>query len=400
MRTLESLGDVSTRLVLVRADLNVPLDNGDVSDDGRIQASVPTIRELADAGARVVVMSHLGRPKSSADTQLSLRSVATKLSEHLQLPVQFVNQTVGAEAEQARASLQNGQVMLLENLRFNAAETSKNDQERQNFAQDLANGADAYVSDGFGVVHRRQASVTELAGLLPNAAGRLVETESHVLQRLTDSAERPSLVILGGSKVSDKLGVIDHLIDRVDAMLIGGGMMFTFLAAQGYSVGASLLEKDQLDVVAGYLQRAKENNVRIILPVDVVVAEKFAADATHETVLSSAIETTSFGAEGVGLDIGPQTATQFADEILRSKTIFWNGPMGVFEIEAFAHGTRAVAQALTESSAFTVVGGGDSAAAVRALGFQDAQFSHISTGGGASLEFLEGKQLPGLEVLS
>lgn len=400
MRTLESLGDLSSRTVLVRADLNVPFSNGDVSDEGRIEASVPTIRELADAGARVVVMSHLGRPESSADTHLSLRPVAVKLSEHLQLPVQFVNQTVGPTAEQARASLQNGQVLLLENLRFNTAETSKDDQERQNFAQDLAIGADAYVADGFGVVHRRQASVTELAGLLPNAAGRLVETESGVLQRLTESAERPSLVILGGSKVSDKLGVIDHLIDRVDTMLIGGGMMFTFLAAQGYSVGASLLETDQLDVVSGYLQRAKENNVRIILPVDVVVAEKFAADAAHQTVLSSEIETTAFGTEGLGLDIGPQTATLFADEILVSKTIFWNGPMGVFELEAFANGTRAVAQALTESSAFTVVGGGDSAAAVRALGFQDTQFSHISTGGGASLEFLEGKQLPGLEVLS
>lgn len=400
MRTLESLGDVASRTVIVRADLNVPLQNGEVTDIGRIQASIPTIQELANAGARVVIISHLGRPQSSKDLQYSLKPVSTKLSELLQRPVQFVEQTVGSAANQARASLQNGQVLLLENLRFNAAETSKNDHERRDFAQQLATGADAYVADGFGVVHRRQASVTELAMLLPNAAGRLVEAESRVLERLTHSSERPSLVILGGSKVSDKLGVIDHLLDSVDTVLIGGGMMFTFLAAIGHSVGASLLEPDQLETVTTYLDRAKENNVRIVLPVDVVVAERFAADTKYETVLCNEIESTAFGADGLGLDIGPETAKIFADEISRSKTVFWNGPMGVFEMEQFSHGTRAVAQALANSDGFTVIGGGDSAAAVRLLGFTDDQFSHISTGGGASLEYLEGKQLPGLKVLS
>ena len=300
----------------------------------------------------------------------------------------------------ARAELADGDVLLLENLRFNAAETSNDAGERAAFAAQLAQGADAFVSDGFGVVHRRQASVTELAEALPSAAGRLVAGELEVLQRLTESPDRPYTVVLGGSKVSDKLGVIAHLIERVDTLLIGGGMLFTFLAAQGHSVGASLLEEEQLETVRGYLAEAERRGVRIVLPSDVVVAERFAADAAHQVVAADAIETSRFGAAGMGLDIGPDAAQEFARIIGESRTVFWNGPMGVFEMPAFAAGTRTIAQALTETAGFTVVGGGDSAAAVRALGFTDEQFGHISTGGGASLEYLEGKALPGLEVLA
>ncbi|TDP92488.1 phosphoglycerate kinase [Leucobacter luti] len=400
MRTIESLGSLSDRTIIVRCDLNVPLADGVITDDGRIRASLTTIRELRDAGAKVVLISHLGRPKGEPEAQFSLRPVATRMAELLGAPVQFVGETVGSEASAAVAALSPGDVVLLENLRFNAGETSKDDAERGAFAQQLATLGDALVSDGFGVVHRRQASVTDLAELLPSAAGRLVAAELEVLRRLTDTPERPYTVVLGGSKVSDKLGVISHLLERVDTLLIGGGMLFTFLAAQGHRVGASLLEADQLDTVRGYLAEAERRGVRIVLPTDIVVAGGFAADAPHEIVPADAIESARFGASGLGLDIGPDSAAAFAAVIADSQTVFWNGPMGVFEMEAFAHGTRAVAQALTETSGFTVVGGGDSAAAVRALGFDDTQFGHISTGGGASLEFLEGKALPGLEVLA
>ncbi len=400
MRTLDTLGDLRSKTVVLRCDLNVPLTDGRITDDGRIRASLTTIRELREAGARLVLLSHLGRPAGAPEERYSLRPVAARMAELLEAPVAFCDRTVGAEAETARSALGDGEVLLLENLRFNPGETSKDAGERRAFAAELAKGADAFVSDGFGVVHRRQASVTELAEALPSAAGRLVEAELGVLRRLTDHPERPYTVVLGGSKVSDKLGVISHLIERVDTLLIGGGMLFTFLAAQGHAVGGSLLEAEQLDTVRGYLETAERRGVRIVLPSDVVVAEAFAADAAHEVVAADAIESSAFGAAGLGLDIGPASAAAFAAIIAESATVFWNGPMGVFEMPAFAAGTRAVARALTETPAFTVVGGGDSAAAVRALGFEDAQFGHISTGGGASLEFLEGKTLPGLEVLS
>lgn len=400
MRTIESLGDLRSRTVIVRCDLNVPLSDGVITDDGRIRASLTTIRELRDAGAKVVLISHLGRPKGESEARYSLKPVAVRMSELLGAPVEFVNETVGAEASAAVAALTDGDVVLLENLRFNAGETSKDDAERRAFAEQIAEFGDAFISDGFGVVHRRQASVTDLAELLPSAAGRLVAAELEVLQRLTVDPARPYTVVLGGSKVSDKLGVIAHLLERVDTLLIGGGMLFTFLAAQGHAVAASLLEQDQLDTVRGYLAEAEKRGVRIVLPSDVVMAEAFAADAAHEVVPADAIESSSFGEAGIGLDIGPDSAAAFAKVIAESATVFWNGPMGVFEMEAFAAGTRAVAKALTETDGFTVVGGGDSAAAVRALGFSDDQFGHISTGGGASLEFLEGKPLPGLEVLA
>lgn len=399
MRTLEDLGSLASRTVIVRCDLNVPLSEGVITDDGRIRASLTTIRELRAAGARVVLLSHLGRPKGAPEERFSLRPVATRMAELLESPVQFVGQTVGDEASAAAAALNDGDVLLLENLRFNAGETSKDDAERRAFAEQLAALGELFVSDGFGVVHRKQASVFDLPQILPSAAGRLVAAETVVLERLTENAEHPYTVILGGSKVSDKLGVISHLIERVDTLLIGGGMLFTFLAAQGHKVASSLLEEDQLETVRGYLADAERRGVRIVLPTDVVVAERFAADAAHEIVAADAIESSAFGSAGIGLDIGPDSAAAFAEEISKSQTIFWNGPMGVFEMDAFAHGTRAVAQALTVTQGFTVVGGGDSAAAVRALGFADDQFGHISTGGGASLEFLEGKQLPGLEVL-
>ena len=399
MRTIESLGSLRSQTVIVRADLNVPLKDGVITDDGRIRASLTTLRELRAAGARVVVISHLGRPAGVPEEKYSLRPVAVRLGELLGTSVAFAPETIGAAATALRDGLQDGDVLLLENLRFNAAETSKDAAEREAFASELAAGAYAYVSDGFGVVHRQQASVTELAQALPSAAGQLVQAELEVLRRLTEAPQRPYTVVLGGSKVSDKLGVISHLLDRVDTLLIGGGMVFTFLAAQGYRVGSSLLEEDQLETVRGYLAQAAARGVRIVLPTDIVVAERFAADAAHEVVPADAIEQSSFGTTGIGLDIGPAAAADFAREISESATVFWNGPMGVFEMAAFSAGTRIVAQALTETSGFTVVGGGDSAAAVRALGFPDAAFGHISTGGGASLEFLEGKSLPGLEVL-
>lgn len=399
LRTLESLGSLEGKRVIVRCDLNVPLKDGVITDDGRVRASLPTLKTLIEAGTRVIVCSHLGRPDGSPDPQYSLEPVAKRLSELLGTAVAFASDTVGESADAAVAALGNGEVVVIENLRFNAGETSKDEGSRQEFAARLAELGDALVSDGFGVVHRKQASVYELAQLLPSAAGLLIATELDVLDRLTENPERPYTVVLGGSKVSDKLGVISHLLPRVDRILVGGGMLFTFLAAQGHAVASSLLEKDQLDTVRGYLAEATERGVEIVLPTDVVVAESFSADAVHETVAADAIEQSSFGAAGIGLDIGPDTASAFADAIRSSKTVFWNGPMGVFEFPAFAAGTRAVAQALTEVDGLGVVGGGDSAAAVRQLGFTDDRFGHISTGGGASLEFLEGKKLPGLEVL-
>ena len=399
LRTIGSLGDLRGKRVVVRCDLNVPLKNGEITDDGRVRASLPTLNALIHAGARVIVVSHLGRPDGEPDAKYSLEPVAQRLSELLGKPVVFAHDTVGSAASEAVDGLVDGDVAVLENLRFNAPETSKDSAERAAFAAKLAAFGDAFISDGFGVVHRKQASVYELAELLPSAAGLLVEQELRVLERLTVTPEKPYTVVLGGSKVSDKLAVIDALLPKVDRLLIGGGMLFTFLVAQGHTVAASLLEQDQVDTVAGYLTTAQELGVEIVLPTDIIVASAFAADAEHVTAPAAAIEDTPFGAAGLGLDIGPDSAAVFADAIRSSRTVFWNGPMGVFELAPFAAGTRAIAQALTEIDGFGVVGGGDSAAAVRALGFRDDQFGHISTGGGASLEFLEGKRLPGLEVL-
>ena len=399
LRTLDSLGDLAGKRVLVRCDLNVPMDDGRITDDGRVRASVGTLEALIAQGARVVVLSHLGRPDGQVVPEHSLRPVAQRLSELLGKSVAFVDRTVGDEASAAVDGLREGQVAVLENLRFQAAETSKDESERRAFAEQLAALGDAFVSDGFGVVHRRQASVYELAQLLPSAAGTLIASELEVLERLTETPEKPYTVVLGGSKVSDKLGVIEHLLPRVDHLLVGGGMLFTFLAAQGHAVGKSLLEEDQLDRVRGYLDEAERRGVDLVLPVDVVVASAFAADADHTVVAADGIEGSDLGEDALGLDIGPETAARFAEIVQTSRTVFWNGPMGVFEFDAFAAGTKTVAEALTRVQGLGVVGGGDSAAAVRALGFDDDQFGHISTGGGASLEFLEGKPLPGLEVL-
>jgi len=399
MKTIADLGDLAGRRVLVRSDLNVPLDDaGAITDDGRVRASVPTIKQLTAQGARVVVCAHLGRPKGEPDPQYSLRPVATRLEELLGQPVAFATDTVGESARAAVDALGDGQVVLLENLRFNAGETAKTADGRREFAEQLASLADAYVSDGFGVVHREQASVFDITELLPSAAGGLVETEVGVLRRLTEDPQRPYAVVLGGAKVSDKLGVIDNLLAKADRLLIGGGMVFTFLKAQGHEVGKSLLDEDQLDVVRGYLRTAEESGVEIVLPKDIVAATDFSADADHEVVAADQIP-----ADRMGLDIGPDSSRLFADRLADARTVFWNGPMGAFEMEPYAAGTRAVARALVditaEHDALTVVGGGDSAAAVRQFGHSDDEFGHISTGGGASLEFLEGKTLPGLEVL-
>ncbi len=393
MKTLADLIDsgVADRTVLVRSDLNVPLDGATITDDGRIRASVPTISELSGAGARVVVLAHLGRPKGAPDPAFSLAPVAARLGELLGAPVRLVEHGAGLP------SMAAGDVVLLENVRFDPRETSKDDDERAAFARELAAlaGEDgAFVSDGFGVVHRKQASVYDIAQDLPAYAGGLVLSEVEVLRTLTESPARPYVVVLGGSKVSDKLGVIDNLLGKADRILVGGGMVFTFLAAQGHEVGTSLLETDQLDTVRGYLERAQASGVEVVLPVDVVVADAFAADAAHDVVPADAMP-----AGRMGLDIGPASAELFASSLADARTVFWNGPMGVFEFDAFSAGTRAVAEALTKVDGLTVVGGGDSAAAVRRLGFNDDAFGHISTGGGASLEFLEGKTLPGIAVL-
>ncbi|MGN6220216.1 MAG: phosphoglycerate kinase [Microbacterium sp.] len=399
LRTLSTLGPLAGKRVIVRADLNVPLQDRVITDDGRVRATLPTLNALINQGARVIVCSHLGRPDGAPDAKYSLEPVAQRLSELLGKPVAFARDTVGESAQEAVAALEDGDVAVIENLRFNPGETAKDDAARRAFAEELAALGDVLVSDGFGVVHRKQASVYDLAEILPSAAGSLIEKEVDVLDRLTENPERPYAVVLGGSKVSDKLGVIEHLLPRADKILVGGGMLFTFLAAQGYKVGKSLLEVDQIDTVKRYIADAAERGVELILPVDAVMASAFAADADHVVAPADALEDTPFGADGLGLDIGPQTAELFAAAIRSSTTVFWNGPMGVFEMPAFAAGTKAVAKALTAVEGLSVVGGGDSAAAVRQLGFTDDQFGHISTGGGASLEFLEGKKLPGLEVL-
>ena len=393
MQTVSDLGDLRGKRVLVRSDLNVPLDGTTITDDGRVRASVPTIKRLADAGARVLVTAHLGRPDGVPNQDYSLAPVAERLAELLGAPVLFANDTVGPEAQRFAAALRDGQVAVLQNVRFNAGETSKDEAARGAFADELAALADVFVSDGFGVVHRKQASVYDIATRLPAAVGELVEAEVTVLKRLTESPERPYTVVLGGSKVSDKLGVIDNLLEKADNLLIGGGMVFTFLKAQGHEVGQSLLEEDQLDIARGYIDQAAAKGVRLVLPTDIVVAPAF-ADADASTVAADSIPS-----DQLGLDIGPDSAAAFADIIRGSRTVFWNGPMGVFEMASFAEGTRSVAQALTEVDGLSVVGGGDSAAAVRQLGFSDDQFGHISTGGGASLEYLEGKTLPGLQIL-
>jgi len=397
MKTIDDLGDLRGKRVLVRCDLNVPLDGTTITDDGRVRAAVPTLKKLIDSGAKVVVAAHLGRPKGAPEAKYSLAPVATRLADLLGVPVHLATDTIGASAHATVAALGDGEVALLENIRFDPRETSKDDAVRGTLADDLATLADAYVSDGFGVVHRKQASVYDIALKLPAAVGGLVLKEVEALRKATENPARPYVVALGGSKVSDKLGVIANLLGKADRLLIGGGMAYTFLAAQGMTVGKSLLEEDQIETVKGYLALAKEKGVEIVLPTDIVAADTFAADSPHTVVAADAIP-----AQSIGLDIGPKSAELFRSKILDAKTIVWNGPMGVFEFDAFAAGTRALAQAMVDAGelgAFSIVGGGDSAAAVRLLGFDESKFGHISTGGGASLEFLEGKTLPGIAVL-
>jgi phosphoglycerate kinase len=386
--------DVAGKRVFLRCDLNVPLKEGVIKDDGRIKASLPTIQLLLEKGASLVIAAHLGRPKGEAKPELSLAPVAKRLAELLAREVKFTGDVTGASVTTAAESLKAGEILLLENIRFSAAETSKEESERAAFAGELGQLADIYVGDGFGAVHRKHASVFDLPKLLPHTAGTLVAAEVQVLKKLTQNPERPYGVILGGAKVSDKLGVIENLLGKVDVLAIGGGMVFTFLKAQGKEIGTSLVEAEMLDVVKGLIATAEKNGVKLVLPTDIVVAPAFAQDATPTVVAADAIP-----ADQMGLDIGPVSAAAFAAEIVKCKTVFWNGPMGVFEFPNFAAGTKVVAQALTEVSGISVVGGGDSAAAVRALGFADSQFGYISTGGGASLEYLEGKELPGLQAL-
>ena len=400
LRTLDHAGDLRSKRVILRCDLNVPLSDGVIQDDGRIRASVPTIKRLVEAGARVIVCSHLGRPDGEPNPKYSLAPVAERLEQLLGQPVVFANDTVGVQATAAVKMLEDGGVALIENLRFNAAETSKDASERSEFAKALAELGEVLVSDGFGVVHRKQASVFELAELVPSYAGDLIASELGVLERLTTNPARPYTVVLGGSKVSDKLGVIENLLPKVNRLVIGGGMVFTVLKAKGYEVGKSLLEIDQVETVANFLAQATQLGVEVVLPTDIVIASGFSQDAEYRVVPVSGIESSDLGAEVMGLDIGPESATAFASAVSESKTVFWNGPMGVFEFPNFANGTKVLAQALTEVDGLSVVGGGDSASAVRALGFTESAFGHISTGGGASLEYLEGKTLPGLEVLN
>ena len=400
LRTLDHAGDLRSKRVILRCDLNVPLSDGVIQDDGRIRASVPTIKRLVEAGARVIVCSHLGRPDGEPNPKYSLEPVAERLEQLLGQPVVFAADTVGVQATAAVKMLEDGGVALIENLRFYAAETSKDASERQGFAASLAELGEVLVSDGFGVVHRKQASVFELAELVPSYAGDLIAAELEVLERLTTNPARPYTVVLGGSKVSDKLGVIENLLPKVDRLVIGGGMVFTVLRAKGFSVGKSLLEIDQVETVGKFLTQAEELGVEVVLPSDIVIASGFSKDAEYRVVPVSEIESSDLGAEVMGLDIGPESAATFASSVRESKTVFWNGPMGVFEFPNFANGTKVLAQALTEVDGLSVVGGGDSASAVRALGFAESAFGHISTGGGASLEYLEGKSLPGLEVLN
>jgi phosphoglycerate kinase len=386
--------DVAGKRVFLRCDLNVPLKDGVITDDGRIRASLPTIKTLIANGASIVIAAHLGRPKGEAKPELSLAPVAKRLSELLGAPVQFAGAVIGSDVTAKSAALKAGEILLLENIRFSSAETSKEESERQGLAKELAALADAYVGDGFGAVHRKHASVFDLPKLLPHVAGTLVAAEVEVLKKLTQNPERPYGVVLGGAKVSDKIGVISNLLGKVDVMAIGGGMVFTFLAAQGKEIGTSLVETDLIETVKGLIKQASDSGVNLVLPTDILVAPKFASDAPATLVAADSIP-----ADQMGLDIGPDSAESFATAIRSCNTVFWNGPMGVFEFSAFASGTKVVAQALTEVTGISVVGGGDSAAAVRALGFADSAFGYISTGGGASLEYLEGKELPGLTAL-
>lgn len=401
MKTIDELVDegVGGKRVFVRADLNVPLSGTTITDDGRIRAVVPTIAKLAEAGAKVIVASHLGRPKGAPDPQFSLAPVAARLGELLGTQVAFATDTVGESARGTVEALTDGSVALLENLRFNSGETSKDDAERGAFAGQLAELAELYVGDGFGAVHRKHASVYDLPARLPHAAGLLIATEVTVLKKLTEDVSRPYAVVLGGAKVSDKLGVIDHLLERADRILIGGGMVYTFLKAQGHEVGNSLLQEDQIPAVKEYLERAKAKGVEFVLPVDVVAAPSFPDLKNPVDTNPLVVRVDAIPADVQGLDIGPESRKLFASKLADAATVFWNGPMGVFEHPDYAEGTRAIAQALIDSPAFTVVGGGDSAAAVRILGFDENAFGHISTGGGASLEYLEGKTLPGLAAL-
>jgi len=385
---------VAGKRVFLRCDLNVPLDGDRITDDGRIKASLPTINSLLSAGCGIVICAHLGRPKGEVKKELSLAPVANRLSELIGKPVKFITTSIGEVAEKGVLSTAVGEITLLENIRFNPAETSKDENERLALAKELAKGVDFYVGDGFGAVHRKHASVYELAKLLPHAAGKLVAAEVQVLQQLMESPKLPYMVVLGGAKVSDKIAVIKNLITRVNRIAIGGGMVFTFLAAKGYSVGKSLLESDSIELVKEILSTAESRGVEVILPTDILGAPTF----SDQPALRFPVE--SIPDEIMGLDIGPDSAKNFANSITSSHTVFWNGPMGVFEFSHFANGTKTIAKALTEVSGLSVVGGGDSAAAIRALGFKDAQFGYVSTGGGASLEYLEGKNLPGLEALS
>ena len=393
MQDFASLELVGKR-VFLRCDLNVPLKDGVIKDDGRIKASLPTIKALLEKGASIVIAAHLGRPKGEAKPELSLAPVAKRLGELLSKEIIFRGEVIGSEVTKSAHNLKAGEILLLENIRFSAAETSKEESERALLASELAKLADFYVGDGFGAVHRKHASVYDLPKLLPHAAGFLVSAEVEVLKKLTQSPDKPYGVVLGGAKVSDKIAVISNLLDKVNVMAIGGGMVFTFLAAQGKEIGSSLVERDLIPTVKDLIAQAAKNGVELHLPTDIVVAPTFSADAPATLVSADAIP-----AGQMGLDIGPESAKDFAKAIEKCKTVFWNGPMGVFEFAAFAEGTKVVAEALTKVSGISVVGGGDSAAAVRTLGFADSDFGYISTGGGASLEYLEGKELPGLVAL-
>ncbi|MGW1588870.1 phosphoglycerate kinase [Streptomyces sp. NPDC002386] len=401
MKTIDELlaDGVSGKRVFVRADLNVPLADGTITDDGRIRAVLPTVKALADAGAKVVVASHLGRPKGAPDPAFSLAPAASRLGELLGSDVAFAADTVGPSAQETVAGLTDGQVAVLENLRFNPGETAKDDAERGAFADSLAALADVYVGDGFGAVHRKHASVYDLPARLPHYAGHLIATEVGVLKKLTEDVKRPYVVALGGAKVSDKLAVIDELLGKADRLLIGGGMAYTFLKAKGYEVGISLLQEDQVPAVTEYMERAEKQGVELLLPLDVVVSREFPDLKAKAPTEHAVVAADSIPADQEGLDIGPRTRELYASKLADAETVFWNGPMGVFEHPDYAEGTKAVAQALVETDGFTVVGGGDSAAAVRTLGFDENAFGHISTGGGASLEYLEGKTLPGLAAL-
>lgn len=394
MKSVDDLGDLRGKRVLIRCDFNVPLDGQIITDDGRIKAALPTLIKLRDCGARVIVMAHLGRPKGTVKPEYSLAPVAKRLAELLGSKVVLATDVVGENARSCVAALADGEITLLENVRYEAGEESKDEAERAVLAAKYAALAEVFISDGFGVVHRKQASVYDVAKLLPSAAGYLVAKEVEVLKKLTVTPERPYVVVLGGAKVADKLAVIDNLLTAADTLIVGGGMAYTFLKSKGFEVGSSLLDAEKVEVVGQYLAQAEAAGKQLLLPLDIVVAPEFGPEGPATVVAADSIP-----ADQMGLDIGPKTRELFAEAIHSAKTIFWNGPMGVFEMPLFANGTEAVAKALTTTDGFTVVGGGDSAAAVRQLGFSDDQFGHISTGGGASLEYLEGKELPGLAVL-